>query len=180
MKSKIIIISLLSVVVLGGLTWFGVRHFCCAPTEEVAQEDCSKCGAAIAGTCPSMQKNEVALASETTGTEQKVVAYYFYTTQRCASCYKIETYSHEAIEKGFADAIKSGKLEWKMLNTDLPENKRFIEDYSLFTKSLVLVKEENGKQTSWKNCNKVWELLNNKEAFESYVQKEVRSYLGQG
>jgi hypothetical protein len=36
---------------------------------------------------------------------------------------------------------------------------------------------KDGKQAEWKNLRRVWELLNNKEAFLRYVQEEVRTYL---
>ena len=33
----------------------------------------------------------------------KVIAYYFHTNTRCSTCMKIEAYSKEAIEQGFAE-----------------------------------------------------------------------------
>jgi hypothetical protein len=115
--------------------------------------------------------------SLSTDSTRKIVTYYFYTTQRCPSCYKIETYSHEAISSEFADALQRGQLEWRMVNTDSAANKHFIEDFSLVTKSLVLVELKDGHQVRWKNCGKVWELLNNKPKFQDYVKNEVRGYL---
>ena len=44
---------------------------------------------------------------EAAGVTDKVVAYYFHGTRRCANCRKIEAYSHEAIEVGFVK-----ELEW--------------------------------------------------------------------
>ncbi len=109
----------------------------------------------------------------------KVIAYYFHSTRRCASCKKIEAYSREAIETGFAEALKTGELEWLVLNTDKPENKHFLEDYQLYTKSLVLSKIEDGEETEWKNLEKVWRLLGDKNSFIEYVQTEVQSFSGQ-
>jgi hypothetical protein len=107
----------------------------------------------------------------------KVVAYYFHTTFRCSSCRKIEAYSREAIESGFAKELKDGRLAWCSINVDERTNRHFIQDYQLFSKSLVLVKMKDGKQAEWKNLMKVWQLLGNKEAFLRYVQVELRSYL---
>jgi hypothetical protein len=107
----------------------------------------------------------------------KVVAYYFHTTYRCSSCKKIEAYSREAIESGFAKELKEGKLQWCVVNVDERTNRHFIQDYQLFSKSLVLVKMKDGKQAEWKNLMKVWQLLGNREAFLRYVQVELRSYL---
>lgn len=107
----------------------------------------------------------------------KVTAYYFYTTQRCPTCLKIESLSEEAIRSGFAGELETGRLEWKPLNTDEPENEHFVEDYELYTKSLIIVEQVDGKQTRWKNCPKIWELVHRDKKFLSYVQDEVRDYL---
>jgi hypothetical protein len=107
----------------------------------------------------------------------KVIAYYFHTNARCSTCIKIEKYSHEAIEQGFADELKNGTLEMRVVNYEQPENRHFMQDYKLVSKSLVLVNMVNGKQTKWTNLKLVWQLTGHKDAFLNYVRKEVRGYL---
>lgn len=107
----------------------------------------------------------------------RIVAYYFHTTKRCASCYKIETYSKEALDAVFAAELENGQIEWRMINTDEKENKHYVDDYQLFTKSLILAEMKDGQQVRWKLCGKVWEYLNDKPKFLNYVQTEVRDYL---
>jgi hypothetical protein len=109
--------------------------------------------------------------------EEKIVAYYFHGTFRCSSCTKIENWSYEAIKSSFRTALEEGKLLWRPINVEKPENKHFIKQYSLFTKSLIITEVKGGKQIRWKHLNKVWELLRNQEKFFSYVTQEVRSYL---
>jgi hypothetical protein len=108
---------------------------------------------------------------------RRVIAYYFHTTYRCASCRAIEAYSAEAIKAAFAKQLESGQLVWSPVNIDEKEHRHFIKDYELFTKSLVLVDEARGRTTRWKNLVKVWELLGDKPAFLKYVQAEVSGYL---
>ncbi len=107
----------------------------------------------------------------------KVVAYYFHLTARCTTCRTIESYSREVIEQRFARDITKGRLEYKMVNVQLPENRHFVKDYQLFTKSLVLVRFENGKQAEYKVLNDTWELVGDKKAMQAYVEREVRGYL---
>jgi hypothetical protein len=107
----------------------------------------------------------------------KVIAYYFHTTFRCITCRTIEAFSREAIEQGFAQALKDGKLDFRAVNVEERENRHFIQDYRLFTRSLILVKMKDGKQAEWKNLSRVWELVRRKDAFLRYVQDEVRAYL---
>jgi hypothetical protein len=121
--------------------------------------------------------DSTAAVSDTTAQPQQIIAYYFYTTKRCVSCHKIEAYSQEALETGFAEELKSGRLVWRPTNIDEPDNAHFVQDYQLYTKSLVLVDERVGKQQGWKNLADVWKLLNDKQKFIDYVQKETRAYL---
>jgi hypothetical protein len=107
----------------------------------------------------------------------KVIAYYFHTNARCSTCIKIEEYSHEAIEQGFPNELKNGTLEMRVVNYEQPENKHFMQDYNLVSKSLVLANIVNGKQTKWTNLKEVWMLTGKKEEFLSYVRKEVQQYL---
>lgn len=109
--------------------------------------------------------------------QHKIIAYYFHTNTRCSTCIKIEQYSHEAIEQGFPNEIKNGKLEMRVVNYENPENRHFIQDYKLVSKSLVLVNVVDGKQTKWTNLKMVWQLTGHKDAFLNYVRKEVRGYL---
>jgi hypothetical protein len=110
----------------------------------------------------------------------KVVAYYFHTNTRCDTCRKIEAYSREAIEEGFKNEIKDGTLELRIVNYEEPQNRHYIKDYKLVSKSLILVNVVDGKQTEWTNLKLVWTLVNNKEAFLNYVRGEVRDYLAKG
>jgi hypothetical protein len=108
---------------------------------------------------------------------RRVIAYYFHTTYRCASCRAIEAYSREAIETAFAGQLKDGRLVWKVVNVEVKGNEHFVKDYGLYTKSLVLVNEARGKPAEWKNLEKVWQLIQDKPRFMRYVQDETRAYL---
>jgi hypothetical protein len=109
--------------------------------------------------------------------QRKVIAYYFHTNARCSTCIKIEQYSKEAIEAGFPHELKNGTLEMRIINYEKPENRHFMKEYALVTKSLVLVNLVNGKQTKWANLKAVWQLTGRKDAFLNYVRKEVRGCL---
>ncbi len=109
--------------------------------------------------------------------ESKVIAYYFHTTARCATCRAIESYSREVIEQRFSLDIARGHLQFKLVNVELPANQHFVRDYQLFTKSLVLVRFEKGKQTEYKVLNDTWELVGNKQAMQAYVERELRVFL---
>ncbi len=107
----------------------------------------------------------------------QIIAYYFHGNQRCRTCRTIEAYAAEAVQNGFADEIKGGRLEWQVVNTDKPENEHYVGDFQLVTRSLVLQEKVKGVQERWKNLPRIWELVRNKEAFQKYVQEETRAFL---
>jgi hypothetical protein len=125
------------------------------------------------------EKNKGNTSSYTGKATKTFVAYYFHGNFRCDNCRKIEQYSREAIDKYFVEELKTKKLTFTIINTDLSENKHFIEDYQLYTRSLVIAEYKDGKQVRWKNLAKVWDYLNDKGAFYEYVRSEIRNYLEQ-
>ncbi len=111
------------------------------------------------------------------GDGDQVVVYYFYTTFRCASCMTIEKNTESALKDAFADAMASGRLVYKPLNIDEKENQHFAQDYQLYTKSVVLSLMKDGKETQFKNLDKVWQYLRNRDQFSAYIQQETENFL---
>lgn len=106
-----------------------------------------------------------------------VIVFYFHPTFRCQACSDVEALSLEAIERGFSQAIENGDLIWLVLNFEEAQNKGFVEDFQIEVSTLVLLDMHNGERTQWKKLEKVWELLDDREAFANYVQREVSDYL---
>lgn len=119
-----------------------------------------------------------AASSPSSQSSRQLTVYYFCTTARCVSCRTIEALTKEAVSTGFADATGEGRLEFRVINTDMAENRHYIEDYQLYTKSVVVSEVMGGKEVRWKNLSRVWELLGDREAFIGYVTREIDDYLG--
>jgi len=105
------------------------------------------------------------------------VVYYFHRDFRCQTCIALEALSHQAIENGFPDELIEGIIEWRVVNVDEPENEHFVDRFQLYAQSLVIERYRDGKSGDWKNLEKIWDLLNDEEAFMTYVQGEVRTFL---
>ena len=106
-----------------------------------------------------------------------VIAYYFHGNTRCPTCRAIESYAHEAVQTGFADQLESGKLKWQVVNYESPGNEHFATDYEIFAPTVVVVEISDGSQQEWKNLDRVWELVDDKDAFVQYVQSETETML---
>ncbi len=89
----------------------------------------------------------------------------------------MEKYAREAVEAGFKDALASGKLEFKTVNVEERGNEHFVDDYQLYTKTLILSLVEEGKEVKHKNLEKIWEYSRNKKKFTDYVTGEISSFM---
>jgi hypothetical protein len=107
----------------------------------------------------------------------KTIAYYFHGSFRCPTCMKMEKYSREAVDSNFKDALASGKLEFKAVNVEEGGNEHFVNDYKLYTKTLILSMTKDGKEIKSKNLDKIWELARNKQKFIDYVTSEVKAFM---
>ena len=105
-------------------------------------------------------------ASDGQAPPPKVIAYYFHGAARCPTCHKLEQYSREAIG-----------ADLRVVNVEEKENEHYIKDYRLYTKSLILSLVIDGKETKWKNLDKIWEYAGNKQRFIDYVKSGVADFL---
>jgi hypothetical protein len=172
MKLKSLLIAVAVLVILGGMAVLLTRR------SNRAGEAGPGSDTALAATAPPVAASGVEAANAKSSSSLKVIAYYFHVTVRCITCRTIESYSKEAIDRGFPEELNKGVIEWRPVNVQLVENRHFIQDYRLFTRSLVLVKVKDEKQVEWRNLEKVWELVGDKEAFLRYVRANVTTYLG--
>jgi len=107
----------------------------------------------------------------------QVMAYYFHNTIRCVSCLEIEKIARGAIEEKFANELESGRVQWRLVNMELDENKHFITDYDLTAPSLVYSRIEKERQVMWQKLDQVWDLLDDPGVLGRYVQSELSKCL---
>lgn len=112
-----------------------------------------------------------------TSAPAKVVAYYFHGNYRCPTCRKIEALTTEAIQTRFADDLKNGRVELKVINIEESANEHYVQDYQLASRSVVVARYEGGNQKDWKRLDAVWQLTGDKEAFIRLVQDETTALL---
>ncbi len=122
------------------------------------------------------QQEKTSAASQKKPVRQKVIVYYFHGNMRCKTCRTIESYAKQAVETGFPQDLQDGHVEWKVVNVDQPANDHYVEDFQLTTRSVVLERLINDKREEWNNLPRVWELVRDKEAFQQYIQDEIRAY----
>ena len=109
--------------------------------------------------------------------KHRVVAYYFHRALRCATCLSIEKQAREAVQTGYSGDLKSGRLEWRLVNIEDQGNEHFTQDFELETSSLVLAEMAGNKTLRWKMLVDVWSLVDEPLAFQQYVWAEVDEFL---
>ncbi len=119
--------------------------------------------------------------TDTTGKSEmneKVIVYYFHGIARCPTCRAIEQYAKEAVENAFKKELETGKLEFKSVNVEEPQNEHFIQDFQLSTRCVVVEWNVDGKSQDWKRLEKVWDLVHgDKTRYYNYIQENIREYL---
>lgn len=153
MKAKQVLTVLLLVFVVGSLAYMVVKE---SKSESLTNTT----------TAPQEQ-------SVTTEQDARLIVYYFHGDIRCATCRKLESYAKEALDTNFSDAIVSGNITWKPVNVDKPENRHFIQDYKLVTKSVILSKIVDGKETTWKNLDQIWQKVTDKNEYMRYINDGI-------
>jgi len=126
------------------------------------------------------QTPDTATQPVVTPVTKTVIAYYFHSNRRCATCMKLESYSEEALKTAFEDELADSSLVWRAMNYDEEGNEHFIEDYKLYTKAVVLSRVDDEREVEWKNLDKIWELVGDKDKFIEYVQTETRAFMNPG
>ena len=109
--------------------------------------------------------------------DKKVIVYYFHGDKRCRTCRAIEANTEEALQRRFSEELDSGMLEWKVVNFDRPDNEHYLEDFGLYTSSVVVVEMAGEKAVRHETLQEVWSLVHEKAKFFPYVTSAVRGYL---
>lgn len=107
----------------------------------------------------------------------RFIAYYFYTNKRCGPCTRIEKWAEEAVTTSFKDELASGKLQWRAVNVQQAENKHYIQDFQLYSKSVIIAEYQNGKPVRHENLKDVWKLYRDKPKYSDYVAKGIKTFM---
>ncbi len=102
---------------------------------------------------------------------------YFTTNVRCPSCLKIEELTRQTVQSRFAGEVEAGTVLFQLINTDLPGNSHYLDDYHLVSKTVVVAEFNQGRQGEWVNLQDVWLKFTKPEEFEAYVADAVKALL---
>ncbi|MPN47603.1 hypothetical protein SDC9_195206 [bioreactor metagenome] len=107
---------------------------------------------------------------------EKIEIFVFHATQRCISCINIGKYAKATIEEKFPEELKSGKITFREVNIDLPENEKMAKDYGVTGSALFINAIKDGKDNHEEDTI-VWRLVTNEVQMKSYFESKLKKLL---
>lgn len=163
MKSKPILISIIAIVLIVG-------GFLIVNSSGKSRETTvTATGSSVAG--------NTSTAPMSVTPADKIEVVNFFGTQRCVSCLAVGNLTKKTLEERFAPELESGKIVFKEINGELPENKDIVIKYQARGSSLF-VNAIRGEQDNIVEDVTVWRLVNSEEQFVSYLETKLNKLLG--
>lgn len=106
----------------------------------------------------------------------KVEVFLFHSTRRCVSCINIGKYTKQTIDSDFSEELNSGKIVFREINIDLPENYQLAEKFQASQSSLFINTIREGKDDIKQDLT-VWRLVGDQKDFESYLKGKIENIL---
>lgn len=102
-----------------------------------------------------------------------VVVINFHAAIRCNGCREIGRTAQKVVETDFADALKSGRMTWQVINFEEPGHKHFVKDYGIVSSTVVVVRREHGRDATWRRLDAVWDHLFDEPSMSRYLREEI-------
>ena len=145
------------------------------PAPDAGQADLGAQGSTAAGQAGAGQ-GQAASAPAVKG--DRVVVYYFHASYRCLTCNLVESTARKLVETNFADAVQTGRLEWRTAN--FQEDEDLARRYSVGTNMLVVARFCDGQEVAHRRLDRVMELIHRNDEFADYVLAGVQDVLEGG
>lgn len=107
----------------------------------------------------------------------KIEVVHFHGTQQCVSCITVGKFALKTIQDKFPAEYASGKIVFKDINGERPENEAIVTRYqargsSLFVNAIRGEKDEITEDTT------VWRLVNSEEQYLNYFEGRLKTLFG--
>ncbi|PJC68220.1 hypothetical protein CO015_04765 [candidate division WWE3 bacterium CG_4_8_14_3_um_filter_42_11] len=167
-KSWLIII--LIIIGFGGLYFFSKSH---SPQETNSNQASQNTQTPVSSSQYSQNTNP-----ETQNLKADTIeVVHFHATQQCWSCITVGKYALKTIEEKFPDEYANGKIVYKDINVESPENKEIARRYQATGASLYINAIKNGKDFIEEDTT-VWRLINSESQYTTYFEGKLKTLLG--
>jgi hypothetical protein len=109
---------------------------------------------------------------------EKVEVFLFHATQRCPTCIRIGQLAKATVEERFSEQLKSGKIDFREINIDLPENKALAEKFQAVGSAFFINTIRDGQDNIEEDMT-VWQLASGDPVkYKDYLSKKLNTILG--
>lgn len=170
MNKKVIVFICLILITIALL--FGYKGFA-----NKDDESSSALGSTQPASVEPQKENSSSLVSQEKIPADKIEVVHFHGTHQCWSCITVGEYALETVKNKFSEEYQSGKIVFKDINGELPENKEIVIKYQARGSSLFVNAISNDKDSIEEDTT-VWRLVNNQEKFTDYFENKLKTLLG--
>jgi len=116
-------------------------------------------------------------SGKTEQSADKIQIYLFYPSHRCSTCIAIGEYAEKTVNESFSNELASGKIEFREINIDLPENQVLVEKFQASGSALYINSIVDGQDNIVEDVD-VWRLTGDEAGFKSYLKGKIDHLLG--
>lgn len=102
--------------------------------------------------------------------------FYFHGANRCSTCLRVGEYVKETMLENFSDEINSGKIDYREINVDLPENREIARKFEAVGSSLYLNAIRDGVDNIENNLY-AWRNSQDETVFKDYLKARINSFI---
>ena len=131
----------------------------------------------VASGCVNTQATGKApITPSSTDAPYKVEVYHFHPTQQCTSCKTLGAFAEKTINESFSAEVESGRLIFRHMNFNLPENAELVKKYGVTGSSLWIGVYNASGFYKTENLN-VWYKINNETEYKAYLTGVIEKKL---
>ena len=134
-------------------------------------------GSTTASALTNPNKNVNSSAPQSVAPADKIEVVNFFGTQRCAACITLGKFTKKTLEEKFAPELESGKIVFREINGELPENRDIVIKYQARGSSLFINAIHGDKDNISEDVT-VWRLVSNESQFVNYFENKLKTLLG--
>lgn len=83
-------------------------------------------------------------------------------------------------DSGIADDVRQGTLFFKTINFEIAGNEHYLTDYDLYTTTIVLIEQRDGRVKRWENLRDSWKKSENEQVYIKYLTDEIKKFQSGG
>jgi hypothetical protein len=97
----------------------------------------------------------------------------FHYTKRCDQCLAMEKYARDVLKDEFPEMMNRNQIHFRQIKMDLPENRKLLERFGIFTSTLVIIRFEETREDSINVLDRSWALYDNETEFKLMLSEEL-------